>query len=86
MRINQQDELTHALKVLEHHAKNRGIYARDRYQEAQQDPTQLRIKQGSNLRVTSSDVNGSTVVTGDIGKFWFVPGYSEVGGPDVVRP
>jgi hypothetical protein len=26
------------------------------------------------------------VVSEDVGKFWFVPGYSRIGGPDIVRP
>ena len=38
------------------------------------------------LRILDSDVDGSYIVTGDVGKFWFVVGYSAVGGPDIPRP
>jgi len=38
------------------------------------------------LRVLETDVDGVNILTTDVGKFWFVPGYSRVGGPDVVRP
>lgn len=42
-------------------------------------------------RVTEQDVgreypNGEQVEPEDVGKFWFVEGYSRVGGPDVIRP
>lgn len=38
------------------------------------------------LRVLESDVDGVYITSGMVGLFWFVPGYSLVGGPDVVRP
>jgi hypothetical protein len=42
-------------------------------------------------RVQAEDVgrtypNGETIEAADVGKFWFVEGYSRVGGPDVLRP
>lgn len=38
------------------------------------------------LRVLPSDVDGSYITNEDVGLFWFVPGYSMVGGPDIMRP
>jgi len=45
------------------------------------DATQLKICDGQQLRVLAAG-NGATAE--DIGKFWFVPGYSRVGGPDII--
>lgn len=49
---------------------------------------QQRVSQA--MRVLLEDVGtypgGEEIASGDVGKFWFVVGYSEVGGPDIVRP
>jgi hypothetical protein len=50
------------------------------------DASQLATRESVQLRVLETDVDGVNVLTTDVGKFWFVPGYSRVGGPDVVRP
>ncbi len=50
------------------------------------DASQLATRESVQLRVLESDVDGVNILTGDVGKFWFTPGYSRVGGPDVVRP
>lgn len=49
--------------------------------EAGVDHQQLSIKIRIPLRITEAE-NGADEE--DIGKFWFVPGYSVVGGPDIV--
>jgi hypothetical protein len=54
---------------------------RGRSQEAGVNLNQLRTVMGRQLRVLSAG-NGATQA--DIGKFWFVTGYSLVGGPDVI--
>lgn len=54
---------------------------RGRSLEAEVHALQLRTLEGRQLRVLSAG-NGATEA--DIGKFWFVPGYSLVGGPDIV--
>lgn len=38
------------------------------------------------LRVIQRDIDQGLADPEDLDKFWFVPGYSRVGGPDVVRP
>lgn len=50
------------------------------------DVQQMAIRQALQLRVTQADVDAGRASAGDVGKFWFLPGYSLVGGPDVVRP
>jgi hypothetical protein len=42
-------------------------------------------------RVQTQDIgrelpNGDLITAEDVGKFWFVEGYSRVGGPDILRP
>ncbi len=49
--------------------------------EAGIDFSQMKIKQKFRLRITSET---SGAEPEDIGKFWFIPGYSLVGGPDIV--
>lgn len=49
------------------------------------DLGQLTQQEDVQLRILSSDVGGS-ITSEMVGLFWFVPGYSLVGGPDVVRP
>jgi hypothetical protein len=49
--------------------------------EANIDVKQLSPRPGRQLRITEAG-NGADV--GDIGKFWFVAGYSAVDGPDIV--
>lgn len=48
------------------------------------DANQMPVKTHKTLRVTQKDVDEGRASSGDIGKFWFVPGYSRVGGGDVV--
>jgi hypothetical protein len=45
---------------------------------------QAPVRKSRELRVTQRDVDEGRAAAGDIGKFWFVVGYSLVGGPDVV--
>lgn len=45
------------------------------------DLQQLYSPNGRQLRILSAG-NGAEIE--DIGKFWFVVGYSEIGGPDIV--
>jgi hypothetical protein len=45
------------------------------------DLQQLYTPDGRQLRILAA---GNGADTADIGKFWFVVGYSEVGGPDIV--
>lgn len=45
---------------------------------------QMTVRSGRCLRVTEADVDAGLASVGDVGKLWFVPGYSAVGGPDVV--
>jgi hypothetical protein len=45
------------------------------------DMQQLYSPNGRQLRILKE---GNGAVAGDIGKFWFVVGYSTVGGPDIV--
>lgn len=47
--------------------------------------------QFARARVLPGDVgktypDGSEIEEADVGKFWFVPGYSRIGGPDIIRP
>lgn len=58
---------------LERKAGNRPITTRGRHLESGVDWHQLPMRSSNNL--VASD-----------GVFWFVPGYSKVGGPDRVRP
>jgi len=53
---------------------------------SQIDVGQLTPAEDVQLRVLSSDVDGSYITSDMVGLFWFVPGYSIVGGPDVMRP
>lgn len=46
----------------------------------QHDTGQMYITEGLTLRVTASDGMGEDTEN----KFWFIPGYSRVGGPDVM--
>ena len=56
-----------------------GVLSRQRVTNV--DVNQLRIRDGQQLRILAAG-NGATI--DDIGKFWFVPGYSRVGGPDII--
>lgn len=58
-----------------------GLISRARRQNAGVDTSQLYGIEGRQLRILAAG-NGAT--SDDIGKFWFVPGYSRVGGPDIV--
>lgn len=42
---------------------------------------QLPIRTGRQLRILAA---GNGAAAEDIGKFWFVVGYSKIGGPDIV--
>lgn len=42
---------------------------------------QLPIRTGRQLRILAA---GNGAAARDIGKFWFVVGYSKIGGPDIV--
>jgi len=56
-----------------------GVLSRQR--TTNKDVGQLRIRDGQQLRILAA---GNGAAAEDIGKFWFVPGYSRVGGPDVI--
>lgn len=68
-------------------AAERGVRSplvRGRHLEANVNVTQLTSRQGANgqqLRILAA---GNGAATEDIGKFWFVVGYSKLGGPDIV--
>ncbi len=66
---------------LERKASIRGPISLSRRAEASVDLSQLSVNKVLSLRITEAG-NGATVA--DIGKFWFTPGYSRVGGPDIV--
>lgn len=72
---------------LERKASLRQPVGRSRQLEGNIDLSQLPIRATHRMRITAADVNEDAGITeADIGKFWFVPGYSKVGGPDLVRP
>lgn len=59
----------------------RGLVAVQRtVEQAASDPARLWIRGAIELRVLAP---GHGAGSGDVGKFWFVPGYSASGGPDV---
>lgn len=62
-----------------------GVLSRQRV-SGSVDASQLATRESIQLRVLATDVDGVNILTGDVGKFWFTPGYSRVGGPDIVRP
>jgi hypothetical protein len=76
------------LRRLERHLKetHRPPITLSRLLDAQIDPAQLPVKSARSLRITQADVDAGLADIADLGKFWFVDGYSTVGGPDVPRP
>ena len=59
----------------------RTLTTRGRALESQVNLNQLPLVHDRQLRILRAG-NGAT--EGDVGKFWFVVGYSLVGGPDIV--
>ena len=72
--------------ALERKLGNRPVIVSARAMEAQYDPTQRSERDYRRLRVGQDDVDAGRAASGDLGKFWFVVGYSRVGGGDVVPP
>ena len=66
---------------LERKANLRRPFSLSRRLEATIDVQQLPLRSARQLRVLAA---GNGAAAGDIGKFWFVIGYSQVGGPDIV--
>jgi hypothetical protein len=64
----------------------RGQLVRARAQESRVSAQQLTARSGRQLRITQADVDAGRATSDQIGLFWFVPGYSKVGGPDVIPP
>ncbi|MGV3616096.1 MAG: hypothetical protein ACO1SV_12240 [Fimbriimonas sp.] len=64
----------------------RGALTRARIQDARVGAQQLTARSGRQLRITQADVDAGKATEEQIGLFWFVPGYSKVGGPDVIPP
>lgn len=58
-----------------------GSIASVRHRASLADLQQLYTPNGRQLRVLAP---GNGAEAGDVGKFWFVVGYSIVGGPDIV--
>lgn len=74
----------YARRRLERMDRMRGQYAvvsRGRHSAADLDAGQLYASDSVQLRILAEG-NGAT--TDDIGKFWFTPGFSRVGGPDII--
>lgn len=63
-----------------------GHLVRARLQDARVGTQQLTARSGRQLRITQADVDAGRASSDQIGLFWFVPGYSKVGGPDVIPP
>lgn len=77
--------LTQSLERLIDHERKAGlrpVTTLHRRLEARLDVNALPSVSAKQLRVLAPG-NGASAE--DVGKFWFVPGYSTVGGPDVVR-
>ena len=64
-----------------HHRFGGGAIVTERRKHLRTDVSALRDRYGRELRILAPG-NGATAA--DVGGFWFVLGYSEVGGPDVV--
>lgn len=71
---------------LDRKAHARSPVAMTRRVEAAIDVGQLPTRETVNLRISQADVDAGRADPEDLGKFWFVPGYSIPGGPDIVRP
>lgn len=69
-------------------AAERGVRSpivRGRHLEANVNITQLHSRQGANGEQLRILVEGNGALEADIGKFWFVVGYSKVGGSDIIK-
>lgn len=69
----------------------RGGYQRSKHVLASFDASLTPAGHFARARVLPLDVgkelpDGTTIEPEDVGKFWFVPGYSRIGGPDIIRP
>lgn len=85
----EQQQFADAIKRsndLERKLGHRPVILSSRGMEAQYDPSQQSERAYRRLRVCQDDVDAGRAVAGDLGKFWWVNGYSLVGGDDVVPP
>jgi len=64
----------------------RGVLSRTRRLEARVDTAQLNVVGGRQLRVTEAVRVFYSLPVEALGKLLFVPGYSKVGGGDVIPP
>ncbi len=57
------------------------VLTRGRHSYQGVDASQLFIRDEAQLRILAA---GNGASAGDIGKFWFIPGFSAVGGGDII--
>jgi hypothetical protein len=77
--------------TLERKQVGRGGYERAKHVLASFDASVTPAGHFARARVLPMDVgktypDGSEIEEADVGKFWFVLGYSRIGGPDIIRP
>lgn len=63
----------------------RSPITRSRTMESNIDTVNLPIMTMTRARVTKKDLEENSELQAEPGDFWFVWGYSEVGGPDIIR-
>lgn len=84
---SEERQLQRTVKDMIDRAAQRGMRSsitRARHLEAGVNVTQLTSRQGLNGRQLRVLAAGNGASAPDIGKFWFVVGYSKVGGPDII--